>query len=247
MNQRYAFGALASTPNACEHPTAWIMAEKGGDLAAENTINEGNTLTLTSLALGKDLSADLTQDATITAAALSMIASLECNLQNEGQLTGPMQMTLNLASNLVQNNEIDAGLGLIAWMQASLVQDADMSASNLRGTLSMEANIVSYTDFTAEGVRDAVWNAILANYPGAGSAGLALTNAGAGGNPWSAVIESGLTAEEILRIIASALAGKVSGAGTGTETFVGLDGTTNRIVSTVDGSGNRSSVVVDGT
>lgn len=184
---KLALGELASNPPATESPVAWTMAGKGGDLAAENTINEGNSTTLTSLALGKALAADLTQDATITAAALSMIASLATDMQQEGQLTGPMQMTMNLAANLVQEGQIDAALGLIAWMQASLTQDADMSDSNLRGTLSMEASIVSYTDFTAEGVRDAVWNAILSSYPNAGSAGLALATASSGGVDYTAL------------------------------------------------------------
>ncbi len=65
-------------------------------------------------------------------------------------------------------------------------------------------------------------------------------------SPWEEVIEAGLTAAQVLRISAAALAGEVSGAGTGTETFKGLDGTTDRIVSTVDNDGNRTTVVVDG-
>jgi hypothetical protein len=60
-------------------------------------------------------------------------------------------------------------------------------------------------------------------------------------------MESGVTAEQFMRIMGSAMAGKVSGAGTGTETFKGLDGTTDRIVSTVDSSGNRTSVAVNGS
>lgn len=66
-------------------------------------------------------------------------------------------------------------------------------------------------------------------------------------DPWAAAIEAGLTAGEILRIIAAVLAGKVSGAGSGTETFSGLDGTTPRVVSTVDDGGNRTAVAVDGS
>lgn len=62
----------------------------------------------------------------------------------------------------------------------------------------------------------------------------------------SRVIESTYTADEIMKIMAAALAGKVSGAGSGTETFVGLDDATNRIVSTVDANGNRTAVTVDG-
>jgi hypothetical protein len=46
-----------------------------------------------------------------------------------------------------------------------------------------------------------------------------------------------------LQIIAAGVLGKVSGAGTGTEVFVGLDATTTRATVTVDASGNRSVVV----
>lgn len=60
------------------------------------------------------------------------------------------------------------------------------------------------------------------------------------------IVEGSYTADEVLRIMAAALAGKVSGAGTGTETFKGLDGTTDRIVSTVDANGNRTAVALDG-
>jgi len=46
-----------------------------------------------------------------------------------------------------------------------------------------------------------------------------------------------------IAIIAALAGGKASGAGTGTETFIGLDGTTTRAVVTVDNQGNRTAVV----
>ena len=52
----------------------------------------------------------------------------------------------------------------------------------------------------------------------------------------------GKTIIAALEIIAAAVAGKISGAGTGTEAFKGLDGSTTRAVVTVDSSGNRSAV-----
>lgn len=55
----------------------------------------------------------------------------------------------------------------------------------------------------------------------------------------------GKTLREALRYIAAAVAGKASGAGTGTEIFVGLDGTTSRLTSTVDNDGNRTAVSYD--
>jgi hypothetical protein len=45
-----------------------------------------------------------------------------------------------------------------------------------------------------------------------------------------------------MRITAAAAIGKVSGAGTGTEVFKGLDGSTTRATVTVDASGNRTGV-----
>lgn len=63
---------------------------------------------------------------------------------------------------------------------------------------------------------------------------------------WSQAIESGLSAEEVTRIMFSVLTGKVSGAGTGTERFRDVADTKDRLVVTVDDDGNRSAVVRDG-
>ena len=59
------------------------------------------------------------------------------------------------------------------------------------------------------------------------------------------VIEAGYSHKDIMRILGSVLAGKVSGAGTGTETFKGVNGLTDRVVSSVDVDGNRASVTLD--
>lgn len=58
-------------------------------------------------------------------------------------------------------------------------------------------------------------------------------------------IETGYSLREALRLILSALAGKVSGAGTSTITIRSVTDGTNRIVATVDSNGNRSSVTLD--
>jgi hypothetical protein len=56
-------------------------------------------------------------------------------------------------------------------------------------------------------------------------------------------IETGKTLRQAMRIMAAVLAGKVSGAGSGTETFKGLDGATTRAVVTTDADANRTNVV----
>lgn len=60
------------------------------------------------------------------------------------------------------------------------------------------------------------------------------------------VLEDTLTLGEALRVMLAALAGVSTGSGTATVRFKGQDGTTDRIVATVDGKGNRLSVAVSG-
>lgn len=56
------------------------------------------------------------------------------------------------------------------------------------------------------------------------------------------VLVDGKALTVAMEIIAAVVAGKISGAGSGIETFVGLDAATDRVVVTVDSEGNRSAV-----
>lgn len=56
----------------------------------------------------------------------------------------------------------------------------------------------------------------------------------------------GKTIQQALQYCGAILAGEVTGAGTGTEVFVGLDGSTTRVTVTVDASGNRSDMTYNG-
>jgi hypothetical protein len=60
------------------------------------------------------------------------------------------------------------------------------------------------------------------------------------------VVESGFTFEEITRINHAVLAGKVSGAGTASESFRNIDDTKDRLVVVADEFGNRTSITADG-
>jgi hypothetical protein len=59
----------------------------------------------------------------------------------------------------------------------------------------------------------------------------------------SSIDIDGQPLQAALRIIGAIVAGEVSGAGTATEVFVGLNGTDTRVTMTVDASGNRSAAV----
>jgi hypothetical protein len=58
-------------------------------------------------------------------------------------------------------------------------------------------------------------------------------------------IETGVTVRQALQRVGAIAAGKVSGARTGTETFLGLDGVTPRVQVETDAAGNRTAVTYD--
>jgi len=58
-------------------------------------------------------------------------------------------------------------------------------------------------------------------------------------------IETGVSLRETMRLVLSALAGKLSGAPGTTITIRNVTDDKDRIVATVDSSGNRSSIIYD--
>ena len=76
------------------------------------------------------------------------------------------------------------------------------------------------------------------------AAGVALSAAGVDAILDEVVVGS-YTMRQLLKVFASALAGKLSGGGTTTLTFRGIDDASNVIVATVDASGNRSAVTIN--
>lgn len=62
---------------------------------------------------------------------------------------------------------------------------------------------------------------------------------------WATVVDGGKTALGLMRLFASAMLGKVSGAQTNTPVFRDIADTKNRITMTVDNDGNRTGVTLD--
>jgi hypothetical protein len=95
---------------------------------------------------------------------------------------------------------------------------------------------------TPTGIARAVWTALAAANNDPGTMGEKLNGAGSAGNPWTEVID-GMTASQLMSIIAAALAGKTSGQ-PGAPVFRAVDDSGSRITATVDADGNRTSVTI---
>ena len=113
---------------------------------------------------------------------------------------------------------------------------------------------------TAAAVADAVWDEATADHTTASSFGSLDANIDAiladtgtdgvliAGGGVDAILDEAVvgtyTMRQLLAVMASALAGKVSGGGTSTITFRGINDASDVIVATVDASGNRSAVTL---
>jgi len=110
---------------------------------------------------------------------------------------------------------------------------------------------------TAAAIADAVWDEDLTGHTTTDSAGQLVADTAVtvsslvssfNGIPqgvWEYGVDGAVTAEQSMRLQNSALGGKLSGAGTGTETVRDLADTKDRLVYTVDDNGNRTAVTRD--
>lgn len=58
-------------------------------------------------------------------------------------------------------------------------------------------------------------------------------------------VDTGYTLQAVMRLMASVLLGRLSGAGTGTEVFRDINNTKNRVTAVIDANKNRTSITLD--
>lgn len=122
------------------------------------------------------------------------------------------------------------------WLTAAGVQ-AD-AVTKIQTGLATPTNITAGTITTVGDVTNPVTATI------SDKTGFSLSSSGVDGI-LDEVVEGTYTMRQLLRIVSSALAGKLSGGGTSTVTFRDIGDTKNRITTTVTTGGNRTSVAID--
>ena len=223
-----------------------MLPRKAGNLIATAGKVEGAGSLSSTAQSGYNIDATITGSGGVdsTSTFLGLIVTLAATLTASGGISSASANALaTMVATLTGSGSVSATAAGLAELGATLTGSGGAVGNNT-ALMDITANIRGYGDLTPEGIRDTVWNAILANYPTSGSAGSTLASAGAAGDPLLGVVEGTLTLRDVQRIVLSVLAGQVTGAGTGTETFKGQAGE-NRVVSVVDVDGNRSSVTLD--
>lgn len=212
----FLFSQRNSVPEGYNVVGAITPSIKTGDMSAFTSLSGAGDLTATAI-LAKLAEAGLSGSGDLTA-ALSVITQGEAALSGSGSLTAELQAVSAIAAALSGTGSVSASISAIVPVEAALSGSGSVSP-NLTGTGRLEASITPFTDLSPESLATQILDA----------------------ND----IETNYSLREALRIILSAVAGKVSGSPSGPIVFRDLNDAINRISATVDGDGNRTAVTYD--
>lgn len=237
---------LVSLPSGNRHPSAWMMPQAAGALAARNTVSGSGGVSEADIWAVKLAQAALSGTGSLDAVG-GLIVQLIADIAGSGGISeGDLKAFLQALADIGGSGEISdaqaTGLGeLVAALTGLGLVDATLTGI---GELSADL-VVTGTGLTTSNVGQAVWAAVAAANNAAGTMGEKLNDAGSASNPWTEVIEAGYTAAEILRILAAHAAGAATGLEGANPQFTGLDGTTVRIDGTYS-AGTRSIDALNG-
>jgi len=223
QNRTYGgFDSFAATPVGYTHPIAWVLPRKSGGLASFQQLTASGTVTNAPLARGINLIADaLAASVSTTSAALALIVGLEAAITASGTVTSAdLALALQLQASITASGTVtSADLGSILNLIASLSASGVLTNAGIVTLINLSADISSNTALSPETLATSLLD--------------------------NSDIETGYSMRESLRLVLSSAAGKLSGAATTTVTIRNVTDDKNRIVATVDASGNRSAVAYD--
>ena len=226
MMRSAAYSSLSAIPNGHLSPSAWVLPRTSGGMSSINFTTA--TVSGSGLAVG-GVTTTGTSSITLTFAdaAGQLIAS--------GGGTAAFSLTSNNPLLTASINGTGTAVATFSTNTPTLGALADGSgevAITLTATNSgrMPANDASplRSGTAAISVTGALTPYAIGEMAGT-TAEAGLTNAGIANSVWSKIVESGFSAEQILRIIAAQAAGSATGLENGNPQFTGLDGVTVRI------------------
>jgi|JI10StandDraft_1071094.scaffolds.fasta_scaffold08998_11 hypothetical protein len=206
---------LVSIPSGNRHPSAWMMPQQAGALAARNTLDGSGDIAADILSVKLAL-ADLTGSGALSAVG-SLIVQALADITGTGEISdAALQAFLAAVADLTGSGEVsDADLEGLGAVLASLTGSGTATGSVLTAIGELEAALTV--------------------------TGTGLSTANVGQAVWAHLIEAGFTAAEVLQIIAAVTAGKASG-GPDSPVFRNLGDTSDIVSGEADSSGNRTSV-----
>jgi hypothetical protein len=246
------FGKTTSIPRGYYDAGVIALPVTAGQMSSFKRVNGSGEVTAATLWAVKLAQASITGTGELTAIGGLIVQALAA-LTGSGTVSDAnLQAFLAAVANLTGSGTVsDADLEGLGALLAAVIGSGTLAGSTLTGIGELDADlVVTGTGLSTSNVGQAVWSAVAAVNNSVGTMGEKLNDAGSASNPWTEVIESGYTAAEILRILASVAAGKTvvvdNGDGTATVTFRDIGDNKNRIVANMTGS-DRTSLSLDET
>ena len=180
------FGANASLPSGYYMPHCWMLPRKAGNILA-NTISGDGGVSSGTMQSGYNIAGNVSGAGGVTSAPLGLIVSVAAALIASGGISAASANALtSMVASLTGSGSVSATASGLASLGSVLTGSGALTANNT-ALMDIVANIRGYGDLTPEGIRDSVWNAILASYQGTGTAGKALAAASSGGVDYNAL------------------------------------------------------------
>lgn len=221
-------------PSGNRHPSAWMMPQKPGALAARNSLTGTGGLSDADIWAVRLAEAALLGEGDLAAIG-GLIVQAVADLTGAGEISdADVKAFLAAVASLTGSGTVsDADLEGFGAVLAAVSGSGTLAGSTLSGVGELDADlVVTGTGLTTANVGQSVWAALAAANNAAGTMGEKLNDAGSASNPWTEVIESGYTAAEILRLLAAVAQGDASGLEGAAPAFKSIDGSKNRIEAT---------------
>lgn len=226
-----AWDPLSGVPDGYRSPYAWVLPQTAGGLSARNKLTGAGAL-IAAIAGGKNAEATLAGSGDLAGTG-ALIVSLVAALVGSGTIGSAGAIAfLQLAATLAGSGDLDGALSALAHASAALSGSGDAGATSTAPGALAASIVVTGDVLNSANVGASVWSALAAANNAPGTMGEKLNDAGSASNPWTEVIESGMTAAEILRLIAAAAQGSATGLESGNPVFKSIAGDKDRITAT---------------
>lgn len=182
------FTNQTSLPDGDYPPNTWRLPLVAGAIKSLNRLNGSGSLTALGN-LGYQIIASLTGSGTISSALGTLTVELLASISGNGTISdADLRGYLYAVASLYGSGDItDADINGIGELISAL-DGSGVITSSLTGVGELAAVITSYGSLTAEGVRDAVWNALATQFNAPGTMGNKLNSAASAGDPWTTAL-----------------------------------------------------------
>lgn len=212
---------LGGIPYGHRHPSAWLLPQSPGALSAFTSVQVLTTVAPLNVAAGVNATGSTTISFSVGPSQLDLIVSATGSATATWTLSGTLAAAVGLtgASSLTFTVGPTTLGAIINALGTSPV--TFVNSATIRATGALAGDITPFTTLSPENLAQKVW---------------------------SYVIDSGYSAEQIVRVLASVAAGKTDvvdlGGGSATVTFRDLADTRNRVSASMSAS-ERTSVTLN--